>query len=74
MFKKGGYILRGRGRSWSEKRGRVDSRSAALYKKRLYSGREGEILGGSHIDLRCLKGGVYSGMEAYNLGGSHIDV
>ena len=42
-----------------EKRSRVDSRSVALYKRWVYSGREGYILGGLHIDLRCLKGGVY---------------
>ena len=48
----------------------------SLYIKGGYilGGGGGEILGGSHIDLRCLKGGVYSGREGYNLGGLHVDV
>ena len=34
-----------------EKRGRVDSMGVALYKRRVYSGREWWILGGSQIDV-----------------------
>ena len=42
----------------------VDSRSVALYKRRVYSGIEGWFLGGSQIDLFCSKRGeVYSERE-----------
>ena len=63
MFKSGGGIFweggvdHGSVARSCEKRSRVDSRSVALYKRWVYSGREGYILGGLHIDLRCLKGG-----------------
>ena len=59
MFKRGGGIFweggvdHRRVAHSCEKRGRVDSRSVALYKRRVYSGREGWIQGGSQIDLRC---------------------
>ena len=46
MFKEGGIVWEGRVDHRSvahscEKRGRVDSRSVALYKRRVYSGMEG---------------------------------
>ena len=56
-----------------EKRGRVDSRcvdNITLYKRLVYSGREGYILGGSHICLKGVRGifwegRVHSGRVAY---------
>ena len=48
-----------------------------MFKKlRIYSGREGWILEGSHIvgekEMQLFKRGVYSGRKEYILGGSHI--
>ena len=42
-----------------EKRGRVDSRRVALYKRRVYSGREGVDSGRVAYRSKMLKGGVY---------------